>query len=59
MLSPFDNEERIAFRDTVRRFIEKDIKPYVDEWDEAGEIPWEIHEKAGAIGFFGFGIKEE
>ena len=59
MLSPFENEERIAFRDSIRRFIEKDIKPYVDEWDEAGEIPWEIHEKAGAIGFFGFGIKEE
>ncbi|MDP6872358.1 MAG: acyl-CoA dehydrogenase family protein [Alphaproteobacteria bacterium] len=59
MLSPFENEERTAFRDTFRRFIEKDVKPYVDDWDEAGEIPWEIHEKAGEIGFFGFGIAEE
>lgn len=59
MLNPFETEERRAFRETMRRFIETDIRPYVDDWDEAGEIPWEIHEKAGALGFFGFGIKEE
>ena len=59
MLNPFDNEERRSFRETVRRFVENDIRPFVDEWDEAGEIPWRIHEMAGEIGFFGFGIKEE
>ena len=59
MLNPFENEERKAFRETIRHFVEKDIKPYVNEWDEAGEIPWEIHQKAGELGFFGFGIKEE
>ncbi|MDP6351853.1 MAG: acyl-CoA dehydrogenase family protein, partial [Alphaproteobacteria bacterium] len=58
MLNPFENDERQAFRETVRRFVENDIKPYVDDWDEAGETPWEIHEKAGEIGLFGFGIEE-
>ena len=58
MKNPFDTEERRAFRDTIARFVETDIKPYADEWDEAGEIPWEMHEKLGALGVFGFGIDE-
>jgi acyl-CoA dehydrogenase len=56
MKSPFETEERAAFRDTIRRFVETDIRPYVDEWDEAGAVPWALHEKAGALGIFGFGI---
>ncbi|MFT4571962.1 MAG: acyl-CoA dehydrogenase [Hyphomicrobiaceae bacterium] len=56
MLNPFDNKERSAFRATLRRFVETELSPHADEWDEAGAIPWEVHEKAGALGIFGFGI---
>ncbi len=56
---PFETEERGAFRDSVRRFVEQDIKPYVDEWDEAGEFPWKLHLTAGALGLYGFGIDEK
>jgi len=56
MLSPHDTEERRQFRDSVRRFVDKEVRPHADAWDEAGEIPWELHEKAGALGAFGFGI---
>ena len=59
MQNPFDNEERAAFRDTVRNFVEKEISPFAFEWDEAGSVPWELHEKLGALGFFGFGIDEQ
>ncbi|MBL4869509.1 MAG: acyl-CoA dehydrogenase family protein [Robiginitomaculum sp.] len=59
MQNPFDNEERRAFRDTFRKFVDKEIKPYADEWDEAGEIPWELHQKAGALGLYGFGVDEK
>ncbi len=59
MLSPHDTEERRQFRDTVRRFVENEVRPYADEWDEAEEIPWELHEKAGSLGAFGFGIDEQ
>jgi acyl-CoA dehydrogenase len=58
MKNPFENEERRAFRETVARFVDNEIKPHVDEWDEAGEIPWDLHEKVGALGGFGFGIDE-
>ncbi len=59
MKNPFETEERRAFRETVARFVENEIKPFADEWDEAGEVPWEMHEKVGALGGFGFGIDEK
>jgi len=58
MRNPFQTEERQAFQDTVRNFVEREIRPYADAWDEAGEVPWELHRKAGALGLFGFGIDE-
>lgn len=55
---PFDNDERRAFREAFRRFVERDIKPYVDDWDEAGFVPRELHKKAGELGLYGFGVDE-
>lgn len=59
MINPFDTEERRTFRDNITRFTAKEVTPYCDAWDEAGEIPWAIHEQLGAMGFFGFGVSEE
>jgi len=58
MKNPFDTEERVAFRETIRNFVETEISPYAHEWDEAGGVPWALHEKLGALGIFGFGIDE-
>ncbi|KAA5803897.1 acyl-CoA dehydrogenase [Alkalicaulis satelles] len=56
---PFDTPERQAFRESVERFVAREIAPHADVWDEAGDFPWELHEKAGALGLFGLGIPEE
>jgi len=58
MRNPFETEEHQAFRDAVRNFVEREIRPYADEWDEACETPWELHEKTAALGIFGFDIDE-
>ncbi len=58
MRNPFDNAERRAFRDMVTRFVKAEIEPHADAWDEAGSFPWALHEKACALGLFGFGIAE-
>ena len=50
MKNPFDTPERVAFRKTLRDFVEKEIKPNEDAWDEVGEIPWQLHQKVGALG---------
>lgn len=59
MKNPFENEERAAFRTTIRNFVETEIRPYAHEWDEAGEVPRSLYEKLGDLGFFGIGISEE
>lgn len=56
---PFDTPERKAFRESVERFVAREIAPHGDEWDEAGDFPWALHEKAGALGLFGFGLSED
>lgn len=58
MRNPFDTPERKAFRGSVEAFVAREIAPFANEWDEAGDFPWELHAKAGALGLFGFGIDE-
>jgi len=58
MEHPFDTPERAAWRETITRFAQQEIEPFADEWDEAGDFPWALHEKAGALGLFGFAIDE-
>jgi acyl-CoA dehydrogenase len=51
--------EHEAFRDSVRRFVAREIAPYAGEWDEAGEFPRELYRKAAAAGLLGIGFPEE
>lgn len=48
--------EHIELQDTLRRFVAKEISPYVNDWDEAGEFPRELYEKAARIGLLGIGF---
>jgi acyl-CoA dehydrogenase len=57
--SPFYTEEHEAFRRTVRRFVEREIMPHVDQWDEAEEFPRELYAKASAAGLLQLGFPEE
>jgi acyl-CoA dehydrogenase len=51
--SPFFSPEHEMLRDQVRRFVEEEIKPYADVWEEAGFVPREVLKRMGALGFFG------
>jgi len=57
-LDYFDESHRI-FRQAVSRFVDREIKPYVDEWEEAGEFPRELYRKAADVGILGTGYPEE
>jgi acyl-CoA dehydrogenase len=48
--SMFDDDLR-AFRDSFRKFIDKEIKPYHAQWEREGVVSREVWEKAGAAGF--------
>jgi len=56
--NPFETHEVAIFRHALAQFLAEEVWPHVDEWDEAGAFPWEIHEKAGRLGVFGLGIDE-
>src|SRR5580658_3997367 len=53
------SEDHEAFRATLRRFVERELAPHVDAWEEAGEFPREIYRKAADIGLLGLGYPEE
>jgi acyl-CoA dehydrogenase len=56
---PALGEEHEAFRDTVRRFVAREIAPHATAWDEAGEFPRELYRKAAQAGLLGMGYPQE
>jgi acyl-CoA dehydrogenase len=58
MQNPFETEERAAWRKTIADFVAREVTPHVNDWDEAGDTPWSLHEKLGSLGVWGFGIEE-
>jgi acyl-CoA dehydrogenase len=57
-LPPF-TEEHEELRETVGRFVETEIAPHVDEWEEAREFPRELYLRCGELGFLGLKYPEE
>jgi acyl-CoA dehydrogenase len=45
-------------RETVRRFVASDVRPYQDEWERAGLLPRALHLKAGELGLLGAAFPE-
>jgi acyl-CoA dehydrogenase len=55
----WDTPERDQLRKTTRSFAEREILPHVDEWERIGELPRELHRRAGAAGLLGANFPEE
>lgn len=47
------SKEHEHFRDSVKKFVEKEIKPNIEKWEEAGEIPRSLYKRAGELGYLG------
>ena len=46
-------DEHEMLRRTVRAFVEKEVAPHVDAWEEAGRIPREFWRRLGELGLLG------
>jgi acyl-CoA dehydrogenase len=57
--SPFFTSEHEMLRAQVRRFVETEIKPFAEAWEEAGFVPRDVLRRMGALGFFGIRYPEE
>ena len=51
--------EHEAFRATVKRFVDKELLPHVDAWDEAESFPRALYGRAAELGLLGLGFPEE
>jgi alkylation response protein AidB-like acyl-CoA dehydrogenase len=54
---PTENQKMIA--QMVRDFAEKEIRPYVMEWDESQVFPREVFKKMGELGLMGVLVPQE
>ena len=46
-------EQHELFRASLRAFLDKEIAPHVEAWEEAGRLPRWIWPRMGALGFLG------
>lgn len=54
---PYTEEHRI-FRDSVRKFFDQEVVPYVEEWEDAGIVPRSLWKKMGEQGFLCIQVPE-
>ncbi len=52
------NADHEAFRDSFRRFIDKEIAPHHERWEDQGYVDREVWNKAGANGFLCMSMPE-
>jgi len=56
---PFFTEEHKMLRQTLRDFMEKEVIPNGDRWDQEGWLPNEVIRKMGEMGMLGLRFPEE
>jgi len=52
-------ETHNMIRNTVRKFVEREIAPFVEKWEEKGEFPVKLYKKAGEAGILGIYYPEQ
>ena len=58
MSSPISTPEHDALRASIRRFVEAEVTPFVDEWEDAGYFPDSLFHRLGDLGFLGIHYPE-
>ncbi|WP_308199660.1 acyl-CoA dehydrogenase family protein [Aeromicrobium wangtongii] len=58
-MNVWNTPERKALRDMVTSFTEKEIAPHLPDWEDAGMLPRELHQKTAEVGVLGIGFSEE
>jgi len=51
--------EHEAFRAALRDLVDREIRPHVNDWDEAGTFPRELYRRIADLGVTGIGYPEE
>jgi acyl-CoA dehydrogenase len=57
-IPPF-TEEHQRLRESIRSFVEREIRPHTAEWERAEEFPRELYPRMGELGFLGLKYPEQ
>ena len=58
-MSYYFTESHELFRESLKTFLNKEVAPHIDEWEEKGQIPKQVWKKMGALGFLGLSYPAE
>jgi len=58
MYEEYFSEEHHIFRTSVRKFVEKEIKPHIDQWEDEELFPVELYRKVSDMGLMGLEYPE-
>ena len=58
MRSKYFSEEHDSFRQSLKDFLQKEVVPHIEKWEETGTIDRFIWKKFGDMGFFGINYPE-
>ncbi|GAB3262813.1 acyl-CoA dehydrogenase family protein [Alteromonas gracilis] len=50
--------DQLALQETTRRFVEREVTPHLQTWEDAGEIPRDLHRAAAKSGLLGVSFPE-
>ena len=53
------DEQHEMFRQSVRAFVQKEVEPSAEAWEQAGEIPRALWLRMGELGFLGVEYDEQ
>ncbi|PCI07640.1 MAG: acyl-CoA dehydrogenase [Flavobacteriaceae bacterium] len=59
MINMYFTEEHESFRQSFKEFLQKEVSPYIDQWEKTGTIDRFIWKKFGEMGYFGLNSPEE
>ena len=52
-------EEHELFRDSLRKYLQREVVPHIDQWEEERQIPKEVWKNMGDMGFLGLSYPAE
>jgi alkylation response protein AidB-like acyl-CoA dehydrogenase len=52
-------DDHLAFRELARTFVQREIEPYHEQWEEDGQVSREVWLAAGKAGLLGVDVPEE
>jgi alkylation response protein AidB-like acyl-CoA dehydrogenase len=52
------NEEHEALRESFGRYLDAEVVPHYEQWEQAGRIPREVLRRLGELGFLGLAVDE-